>query len=297
MSIGNDDWAAAPASGRAQDGSAGAKKRLMRTVPVGAKFAIVVGSVIVPLVALIAVGAFTIHADMVVQDAAHTTSGEALRPLYAHYRHLMVVALLVTGLTLAFSIWLTVAVSRRFAGAVTRLRVIAGRIADGKYDNIIDKEGDDEVSMLYASTARMQELLGEQESERARAGTEIARLQGGLNAASTNVMIADRDNRIVYMNDSVTKLFRNIETDLRKDLPRLDVAKMLGESSTRIPRTSSACLRIFVSRTPPTFRSVADRCASWPPRSWMTGASAWVRWLSGSTAPRMWRTRRKSSAW
>jgi methyl-accepting chemotaxis protein len=230
MGMGNNKWAAAASSSGAQGGNAGARKRLMRTVPVGTKFAIVIGSVIVPLVALIAVGAFTFHADTVAQEAAHTASGEALRPLYTHYRHLMLVALLVTGLTLAVSIWLTVAVSRRFSGAVTRLRVIAGRITDGKYDNIIDKEGDDEVSMLYASTARMQELLGEQEAERARAGTEMARLQGGLNAASTNVMIADMDNRIVYMNDSVTKLFRDIETDLRKDLPRFDVKNLLGEN-------------------------------------------------------------------
>src|ERR1700756_893735 len=47
-------------------------------------------------------------------------------------------------------------------------------------------------------------------------------------AIGANVMVADENFNIVYMNDSVTALLRGAEADLRKDLPQFSVSTLIG---------------------------------------------------------------------
>ena len=49
-----------------------------------------------------------------------------------------------------------------------------------------------------------------------------------LDALRTNVMIADTDLTITYMNPSVMALMREAEADLKKELPRFSVDKNLS---------------------------------------------------------------------
>ncbi|MEC9198336.1 MAG: methyl-accepting chemotaxis protein [Pseudomonadota bacterium] len=50
-----------------------------------------------------------------------------------------------------------------------------------------------------------------------------------LNYLSNPVMIADKDLIIRYVNRAATQMFRQIEGDLRKDLPRFDINKIIGQ--------------------------------------------------------------------
>ena len=47
-------------------------------------------------------------------------------------------------------------------------------------------------------------------------------------AISANVMIADTDLNIVYMNEAVKMLLREAEADLKKDLPKFSVDTLIG---------------------------------------------------------------------
>jgi len=69
--------------------------------------------------------------------------------------------------------------------------------------------------------------LAEQE-EKAKEAAENARIRQALDNVTTNVMIADPDAHIIYMNDSVLKMMRNAEADIRKDLPNFSVDKLMG---------------------------------------------------------------------
>lgn len=57
-----------------------------------------------------------------------------------------------------------------------------------------------------------------------------ARVTSALDKVSTNVMIADADNNIVYLNESVTAMMRVAQDDIRKQLPNFDVDKLIGSS-------------------------------------------------------------------
>lgn len=68
---------------------------------------------------------------------------------------------------------------------------------------------------------------------------ETTRIKSALDYASTNVMIADADRKIIFMNKSVTAMLSNAQSDIRKALPQFDVAKVLGGSMDGFHRNPS----------------------------------------------------------
>jgi methyl-accepting chemotaxis protein len=59
---------------------------------------------------------------------------------------------------------------------------------------------------------------------------EMSRILGALETTTTNVMIADPDRKIIYMNKSVEKMLRVAEADIRSVLPHFSVDKIVGSN-------------------------------------------------------------------
>ena len=72
------------------------------------------------------------------------------------------------------------------------------------------------------------------EAERAEAIKREAdvnrRILNALDNVTTNVMIADADRTIVYVNRSVQEMLLAAESDIRRDLPNFDARKLIGTS-------------------------------------------------------------------
>jgi methyl-accepting chemotaxis protein len=62
----------------------------------------------------------------------------------------------------------------------------------------------------------------------ARVAAENVRIKSALDHVSNNVMLADAQNNIVYMNQAVMTMFREAATEIRRDLPRFDAEQLLG---------------------------------------------------------------------
>ena len=71
------------------------------------------------------------------------------------------------------------------------------------------------------------ERLAVEVEERRLAG-ENARVKQALDSVSANVMIADPDFNLIYLNEAVLGMMRNAESDLRNDLPGFDTNKLMG---------------------------------------------------------------------
>ena len=78
----------------------------------------------------------------------------------------------------------------------------------------------------------MDSLKGMLESLQASAAAaqSNARIKCALDNVSSNVMIADNDRNIIYMNRTVTAMMQNVESDLRKALPTFEAKRLLGGS-------------------------------------------------------------------
>lgn len=59
----------------------------------------------------------------------------------------------------------------------------------------------------------------------------ISRMQiKSLGLVTANIMIADSDLNIKYMNDAVKELLKDAESDLKKELPKFDLSKLIGSN-------------------------------------------------------------------
>lgn len=61
-------------------------------------------------------------------------------------------------------------------------------------------------------------------------GKNASLLLQTLDDISTNIMVADDDRNIVYMNRAVTDFLKNVESSIQKDLPSFRVDKLIGQN-------------------------------------------------------------------
>ena len=62
------------------------------------------------------------------------------------------------------------------------------------------------------------------------ANTQNLRISQALEAVTSNVMIADASNNVIFMNPSATAMMRNAEADVRKALPDFRTDKVVGSN-------------------------------------------------------------------
>lgn len=77
-------------------------------------------------------------------------------------------------------------------------------------------------------------LAAEQERERIESerivAAENARIRTALDNVSSNVMLADSERNIIYMNNNVARLFNEVREDIQSQLPGFDPDKLLGSN-------------------------------------------------------------------
>ncbi len=102
---------------------------------------------------------------------------------------------------------------------------VGGRVLEIIANPIIDENGQ-RLGTVVEWADRTQEI---QQQERERQLTqESLRLRNALDNATTNVMVADESNTIVYMNTSALDMFKTAESELRKSLPSFRADQLIG---------------------------------------------------------------------
>lgn len=66
--------------------------------------------------------------------------------------------------------------------------------------------------------------------EQNRINADNARIAAALKTCDTNVMMADRDLNIVYMNDSVTRMMHDVGPELQKQIPAFNSNTLMGQN-------------------------------------------------------------------
>ena len=87
-------------------------------------------------------------------------------------------------------------------------------------------EGGERLGIMAGWVDRTEELALQE--ERMRIAAENLRVKNALDKCSTNVMIANADCEIAYMNESVSEMLLRNESELRKVLPQFDARKLIG---------------------------------------------------------------------
>jgi methyl-accepting chemotaxis protein len=121
-------------------------------------------------------------------------------------------------------------VVRTIVRGTSQAKDVASAIAGGRLDNHIEVTGRDEIAEVLGGLIVMQgNLKNSIERDRA-AAAENTRIRQALANGSANVMVADADNNIIYLNGAVRALFTDAQSDIRQDLPQFDAANLVGSN-------------------------------------------------------------------
>lgn len=104
---------------------------------------------------------------------------------------------------------------------------VANGVAQGEKVTIDAKQKQDEIGALMTALNKMQtEVIGKFEI----AAAESNRITSAIEAANTNIMMADADLNIIYMNPAVQNMMRIAEADLKQQLPNFDANNLVGQN-------------------------------------------------------------------
>lgn len=144
------------------------------------------------------------------------------------YQQTRLISFGALGLSSAILLWLGFILVRSITRPLEQAIDVFKKISDGKYDTSIDIVGQDEISKVLMALKSMQIKLGFDIAEAKRIADESLRIKIALDNVATNVMIADNDRNIIYMNKSVVAMMSAAEAELRKVLPSFSVAGLQG---------------------------------------------------------------------
>jgi len=109
-------------------------------------------------------------------------------------------------------------IARQITKPVEAMRNSVQKLADGDvYETIPYTEIGDEIGDMARALADFREEA-----------VQGYRTKSGMERASACIMMADNDLNVVFMNESQEKMLREAESDLKKELPNLDIANMIG---------------------------------------------------------------------
>lgn len=76
----------------------------------------------------------------------------------------------------------------------------------------------------------MEKLAKAKAEQEKQAAAENARIKSALDCVSSNVMMADADNVVIYTNEAVDAMLKKAEADIRKELPNFSADNVVGNS-------------------------------------------------------------------
>jgi methyl-accepting chemotaxis protein len=105
---------------------------------------------------------------------------------------------------------------------------VASDVAEGRLDGRIEIQRQDEVGSLLRAMDRMRSDLRERLTRDRLIANDNLRVRTALDDVTTNVMIADADRNIVFVNRPLQKMLTDAEAELRRDLPQFRAEGLLG---------------------------------------------------------------------
>ncbi len=128
--------------------------------------------------------------------------------------------------------WLYLSVKQTFKREliVPLKEIIAAmvKISEGSYLTTFALDDPGEIGSLKRAVNMLGVKLGFDVNNAQEQSNKNLRIKVALDNVESSVMLADNNGLIIYTNNSVTKMMKNAEEDILKQLPNFDSSKLLG---------------------------------------------------------------------
>lgn len=105
---------------------------------------------------------------------------------------------------------------------------VLNKISSGNFDVQLDIHRNDEPGRVLQGMQCMKIKLNFELENTRLVANEALRIKNALDVCDTNVMLADQDYNIIYMNASLEKMMKNAEKDLKTVMPQFNAEKLMG---------------------------------------------------------------------
>ncbi|MCF6282933.1 MAG: methyl-accepting chemotaxis protein [Candidatus Polarisedimenticolaceae bacterium] len=103
------------------------------------------------------------------------------------------------------------------------------RISGGHYTDDIEIYRSDEIGDMLRGLKSLQLRQGFEVHDARQKAEAALRIQTGLDCVGSNVMVADQNYNIIFMNRSLQKMFMDAEPQLKEVLPHFDANNLIGK--------------------------------------------------------------------
>ncbi len=134
-----------------------------------------------------------------------------------------IILIVAAFVLVVFSVYTIRNILSQLGGDPSILQAAAIKVSAGDYS--VELPPSNESSVMAA----METMIASIKTNMA-AAAHNQRIKNALDVTSSNVMLADANRIIIYMNKSVEKMLRFAESDLRKALPHFSVDKVVGSN-------------------------------------------------------------------
>jgi len=110
------------------------------------------------------------------------------------------------------------------------------RFSQGRFDGLVAARGEDEVAGLMRALRCVQVRQGFETADTKRRAEVAERIRQALDVAATNMMVADADYNIVYLNKALQAMFDRTGDELQRELSGFDAKRILGQNIDRFHR-------------------------------------------------------------
>jgi methyl-accepting chemotaxis protein len=147
----------------------------------------------------------------------------------------MVIELGIVLLFVVLAFWIQNKMTRYIGSKLVAANGVFAKLAVGQFDSVIGTQPGDELGALLTALGSMQSgLAARVDADRAAADIERARALAGerikqaLDASSVNVVVADEQCSIIYVNPAAQRLMSGASADFRQVHARFDAAQLVG---------------------------------------------------------------------
>lgn len=143
------------------------------------------------------------------------------------YTQLMMIQLII-GALLTLTVMFVYLLLKGMTAPLSQAVTVANAIAKGQLNNHFDHDTHDETGQLLQALATMQTLLKQRSDEDKKIADATSRINCALGNVTTNILIADNNYRIIYLNHRAQQLFNSAEELIQQDLPHFKANRLLN---------------------------------------------------------------------
>ncbi len=163
----------------------------------------------------------TLTAQLEAKSKAATAAVDAT---YTQQRDLILLITAIIFLIISGLCWLLI---RNITHPVAKALKFATQISEGDLSGNIESDSTDEIGQLLSALQSMKTNLKERIESESFVANRNERLKQALNSANVNVMIIDVDNKITFVNDSLSNLFHSRQINFQKYVSSFDADSLV----------------------------------------------------------------------